>query len=207
MQRTVLSVLLAWAIAAFADDCTYHNPVIAGEFPDPSVIRVGDDYYATATAAGWAPLFSIAQSKDLLHWTFVGAVFNERPAWSASSYWAPELVQHNDEFYVYYTARKKDGPLCVAVATAKRPTGPYTDRGPLVCQVDGSIDAAHFVDRDGTRYLLWKEDGNSRRVRSVIWIQRLAADGISLQGAAPRGDPQRPALGRQGGRRPVSADA
>jgi beta-xylosidase len=176
-------VWLAWACVAVAGDCSYRNPVLPGDFPDPSVIRVGHDYYATATETGWAPLFSIAHSFDLVHWKLVGAVFEDRPAWSSSSYWAPELVHHQSKFYVYYTARKKDGPLCVAVAVADSARGPYTDRGPLVCQDDGSIDAAHFVDRDGQRYLIWKEDGNSRRVSSIIWIQRLAQDGVTLQGA------------------------
>src|SRR3954454_13862953 len=175
--------LLAWASIAFAGDCSYRNPVLLGDFPDPSIIRVGQDYYATATETGWAPIFSIAHSADLTHWRVVGAVFDDPPAWSVSNYWAPELVHYRDKFYVYYTARKKDGPLCVAAAVADSPRGPYIDRGPLVCQADGSIDAAHFVDGDGQRYLIWKEDGNSRRVPSVIWMQRLAQDGTSLQGA------------------------
>jgi len=176
-------VFLLWTSLVFAADCSYRNPVLLGDFPDPSVIRVGHDYYATATEPGWAPLFSIAHSIDLVHWRIVGAVFDDPPAWSVSNYWAPELVHYRDKFYVYYTARRKDGPLCVAAAVADSPSGPYTDRGPLVCQDDGSIDGAHFVDGDGQRYLIWKEDGNSRRVPSVIWMQRLAQDGVTLQGA------------------------
>jgi xylan 1,4-beta-xylosidase len=175
--------LLVWTSFVYAAPCSYRNPVLAGDFPDPSVIRVGHDYYATATETGWAPLFSIAHSTDLVHWQLIGAVFEEPPAWSVSNYWAPELVHYRGKFYLYYTARKKDGPLCVAVAVADAPRGPYTDHGPLVCQADGSIDAAHFVDRDGQRYLVWKEDGNSRRVPSIIWMQHLAQDGVSLQGA------------------------
>jgi len=78
MKRTLQlwsGVLRVWSSIVFAGDCTYRNPVLLGEFPDPSVIRVGRDYYATATETGWAPLFSIAQSTDLIHWRIVGAVW------------------------------------------------------------------------------------------------------------------------------------
>ncbi len=183
-MRTLLLALALWLPTALAEPCLYQNPVIDGEFPDPTVIRVGHDYYAMATAAEWEPLFSIAQSADLVHWRFVGAVFDERPQWSTGSYWAPELVEHAGRFYVYYTARSRQGPLCVAVAIAERVTGPYRDHGPLVCQEAGSIDAAHFVDAEGRRYLLWKEDGNSRRLPTPIWLQRLDTDGTTLVGAA-----------------------
>ncbi len=54
---------------------TYTNPVIAGDFPDPSVIRVGEDYYATATTGGWSPEFPILHSTDLINCKTVGAVF------------------------------------------------------------------------------------------------------------------------------------
>src|SRR4051812_39376991 len=94
--RTWLIALLAWTSVAFAGDCSYRNPVLLGEFPDPSVIRVGQDYYATATETGWEPIFSIAHSTDLIHWRVVGAVFENPPAWSSSSYWAPELVHYRD---------------------------------------------------------------------------------------------------------------
>ena len=59
---------------------------------------------------------------------------------------------------------RRDGPLCIAVADAARPQGPYTDRGPLVCQDAGSIDAMPIRDENGRRYLVWKEDGNSRKL-------------------------------------------
>src|SRR5215210_8353724 len=112
---------------------TYSNPVIAGDYPDPSVIRVGDDYWATITSGEWAPLFPILHSRDLVNWETVGAVFPHRPAWTVRNFWAPEIVEDRGRFFVFYTARKRGGPLCVAVATAARPTGPYTDHGPLVC--------------------------------------------------------------------------
>jgi beta-xylosidase len=126
--------------AAAQSRAVYTNPALAGDYPDPSVIRVGQDYWATATSSEWAPEFPILHSRDLVNWRVVGAVFQKRPAWSVGNYWAPEIAEDRGRFYIYYTAKKKDGPLCVAVATARRPQGPYTDHGPLVCQEVGSID-------------------------------------------------------------------
>ncbi|HEX8459306.1 MAG TPA: family 43 glycosylhydrolase [Pyrinomonadaceae bacterium] len=161
---------------------TYTNPVIAGDFPDPSVIRVGDDYWTTATSGEWSPIFVIMHSRDLVHWEARGAVFNARPAWAARNFWAPELQQFGNRFYVYYTARMKNGPLCVAVASASVPEGPYTDHGTLVCQEIGSIDAVAAADEAGDVYLIWKEDGNSRNQPTPLWAQKLSADGTRLVG-------------------------
>ena len=161
---------------------SYANPVLRGDYPDPSVIRVGDDYWATATTSQWAPIFPLLHSTDLVSWRRVGAVFQTPPAWSAGSYWAPEIAQDHGRFFVYYTARKKGGPLCVAVADAARPDGPYTDRGPLVCQEAGSIDAMSIRDENGQRYVVWKEDGNSRKLPTPLWAQPLSEDGTAVVG-------------------------
>jgi xylan 1,4-beta-xylosidase len=158
------------------------NPVLRGDYPDPSVIRVGRDYWATATTSQWAPIFPLLHSTDLVSWRLTGSVFQSPPSWSAGSYWAPEISQDAGRFFVYYTARRKDGPLCVAVADAGSPQGPYTDRGPLVCQDVGSIDAAAVTDENGRRYLVWKEDGNSQKRPTPLWAQPLSPDGTALTG-------------------------
>jgi beta-xylosidase len=51
---------------------TYHNPVIAGDFPDPTVIRVGDTYYAATSSSEWALPYRLFQSKDLINWEYIG---------------------------------------------------------------------------------------------------------------------------------------
>jgi beta-xylosidase len=160
----------------------YANPAIAGDYPDPSVIRVGRDYWATATTSEWAPEFPLLHSRDLVNWEVRGAVFHKRPSWSVGNYWAPEISEHRGRYYVYYVARKKGGSLCVAVATASKPQGPYRDHGPLVCQDAGSIDPMAVTDEKGQRYLTWKEDGNSRSLPTPIWAQRLSNDGTRLLG-------------------------
>ncbi len=165
-----------------AVETQYQNPVLAGDYPDPSAIRVGRDYWATATTSQWAPIFPLLHSTDLVNWRLVGHVFQTPPAWSAGSYWAPEIAQDRGRFFVYYTARKRDGPLCVAVADSPTPQGPYTDHGPLVCQDAGSIDAAAVRDEHGRLHLVWKEDGNSRKLPTPLWAQPLSDDGTKLMG-------------------------
>lgn len=161
----------------------YQNPVRAGDYPDPSVIRVGDDYWATATSSEWAPHFPLLHSRDLVNWEIKGHVFEQMPSWAKANFWAPEISQHNGKFFIYYTAREQaSNHLAVAVATADHPAGPYTDHGALIAQEAGSIDAMPFTDAKGVRWLIWKEDGNSRKLPTPLWIQRLREDGLALIG-------------------------
>jgi beta-xylosidase len=118
----------------------------------------------------------------------VGHIFQTPPAWvedgvtSDAHFWAPELVVDKGRFFVIYTAQKKNGPLCVAMATAPQVSGPYTDHGPLVCQELGSIDGTLIRDENDTLFLVWKEDGNSRDLPTPIWAQRMSEDGTQLVG-------------------------
>jgi beta-xylosidase len=188
IRRKAALLMLALLLVASATTAnaqrraTYTNPVEAGDFPDPSITRVGQDFWASATTSEWGPEFPVLHSRDLVNWEIVGAVFQKRPAWAVGSFWAPEISQDRGRFFVYYVGRKRGGPLCVAVATAPRPQGPYTDHGPLVCQEVGSIDPFPVTDENGQRYLLWKEDGNSVSKPTPIWAQRLSPDGTKLLG-------------------------
>ncbi|MBI3414452.1 MAG: family 43 glycosylhydrolase [Verrucomicrobia bacterium] len=174
--------LLACSAPAKPKEATYANPVLGGDFPDPSVIRAGDDFWATATTSEWAPIFPLLRSRDLVNWKIEGAVFTKRPEWSVGNYAAPELTEFRRRYLVYYVARKKDGPLTIAVASAARPGGPYTDHGPLVSQEMGSIDPDMTLDEAGDPHLIWKEDGDSRKKPAVIWAQKLNDDGTQLVG-------------------------
>jgi beta-xylosidase len=161
---------------------TFENPVADGDYPDPSVIRHGNVYWATATSSEWGPQFPLLHSTDLVNWEQAGSVFAHRPAWAVANFWAPEISEYRGRYYVYYVGRKKGGPLAVAVATADKPEGPYTDHGPLVAQDAGSIDPVPVTNEKGERWLLWKEDGNSRKLPTIIWAQRLDDKGVELQG-------------------------
>ena len=182
LGRWLVCAALVFPVAAGSAEVTYQNPVIPGDHPDPSIIRVGKDYWATCTSSAWGPLFPLLHSRDLVIWEQTGAVLNQRPDWAVGDFWAPEISEYHGKYFVYFVGRQHDGRLAVAVATAKKPGGPYTDHGPLVAQADGSIDPMPVTDVDGARYLIWKEDGNSRGQPTPIWAQRLDDDGTKLVG-------------------------
>ncbi len=162
------------------------NPVLPGDRPDPSVIKIGDTYWATATSNEWAPLFPVFKSDDLQNWELVTYVFPDgAPEWAARHFWAPELAydEQQDRVYAYYTARDKESNrLSSAVASADRPEGPYFDHGPLVAQELGSIDAYEYRDLDGRLYMMWKEDGNSQGEPTPMWAQEINEERTRLLG-------------------------
>jgi xylan 1,4-beta-xylosidase len=175
-------VFVSVLFAAAQRPVTYKNPVLAGDYPDPSVIRVGKDFWATATSSEWGPQFPLLHSRDLVNWKIAGVVFSKRPAWAVGNFWAPEISRDGGRNFIYYVGRKQNGPLCVAVAVATRPSGPYKDHGPLICQEVGSIDPFPVRDEEGHRYLIWKEDGNSVNKPTPLWAQPLSEDGTKLEG-------------------------
>src|SRR6185437_10054341 len=179
LGMALMIVLCAMAVSVARAE----NPVIPGDHPDPSIIRVGATYWMTSTSGDWSPQFVLYRSDDLQHWKSAGAVFPHQPEWASGSFWAPEIVSDGGRVLVYYVGRKRGGgPLCVAAATAAQPEGPYTDHGPMVCEQDGSIDPAFARDEHGKPYLIWKEDGNSQRKPTPIWTQPLTDDLVHLTG-------------------------
>jgi xylan 1,4-beta-xylosidase len=179
-----LLILVAFAAPADAIDNPphYQNPVYSGDFPDPSVVRIGPEYWAAGTAngGGFPP---ILRSPDLVHWTLAGSIFQKSPSWaSGDRFWAPELARQGDNYLAYYSAQRQSGSMCVAVAISDNPIGPYEDRGPLVCQPDGSIDPSVVRNNSGWPFLVWKEDRNAQGVTTVLWIQPLSSDGTALTG-------------------------
>lgn len=156
--------------------------VLPGDFPDPSIAKIGDSYWATATTSNWAPAFPLLESKDLVHWELKGHVFKDLPAWSDYYFWAPEISYEKNKVYVYYAAHKRDGNLCVAVASADSPEGPYKDHGTLMCEKAGSIDAFPFRDNSGKLFLVWKEDGNSVKQPTPIWAMEMNEQRTQLIG-------------------------
>lgn len=179
-MRIKLKVLLFLSFLSFQSIA--QRLVLPGDYPDPSVVKIGDTYWATATTSNWLPAFPLLKSSDLINWHSVGNIFTEKPDWADYYFWAPEISYENGKVYVYYTAHKKDGNLCVGVASADKPEGPYKDHGPLICQKDGSIDGFPMRDESGKLYLIWKEDGNSVGRPTPIWIQEMNEERTALLG-------------------------
>lgn len=164
---------------------TYTNPIFDEDFPDPTVIRVADGFfYAYATqgeVAGKTHNIQVARSRDLVRWERLGDALPVKPAWAnqTQKFWAPHVSRHGDTFYLYYSADPNTlTGLCLAVATAKQPQGPFTDIGkPLKCGASFvNIDPMAFDDPlTGKRLLYWGSGFEPLRV------QELAADRVSFQ--------------------------
>ena len=156
--------------------------VMRGDHADPSVVKIGDSYWASATTSNWFPAYPLLQSKDLVNWKSRGYIFNQLPAWADYYFWAPEITYDGGKVYVYYAAHKKGGNLCLGIASADRPEGPYKDHGPIMCETDGSIDAFPMRDETGKLYIIWKEDGNSVNKATPIWAQAMNEERTALTG-------------------------
>ncbi len=170
--------------AAFA------NPVLDRDFPDPAVLRGTDGYYysyATQTtgADGRTINIQVARSRDLVAWEHLGDALPAKPSWASRTqdFWAPDVVQHGGRYYLYYSAKPdaalsdESRGLCLAVATAERPEGPFTDSGrPLQCGPGFvNIDPMAFDDPETGRRLLYWGSGFG-----PIKVQELAEDRISF---------------------------
>jgi beta-xylosidase len=156
--------------------------VLPGDHPDPSIVKIGNDYWASATTSNWMPAYPLLKSTDMVNWTMQGYVFNKLPDWADYYFWAPEISYENGKVYVYYAAHKKGGNLCLGIASADKPEGPYKDSGPLMCQEVGSIDAFPVRDENGKLYLIWKEDANSVKKPTPIWAMEMKEDRSGLVG-------------------------
>ena len=139
---------------------TYHNPIRTGMFPDPSIIRVGDDYYMANSTFIFFPCIPISHSKDLIHWEIIGHAITN-PAWAliddlegGRGYWAPDISYKNGRFYVTATYRLNDTGTVrrrQIVVSSDKPEGPYSE--PFYIDEDG-IDPSLFHDTDGRSYML-----------------------------------------------------
>jgi arabinan endo-1,5-alpha-L-arabinosidase len=165
------------------------NPVIDANFPDPAAIKAADGYYyvyaTQGEVGGKMQNIQTARSRDLLTWERLGDALPGKPNWASRTqdFWAPHVSRHDGKYYLYYSAKpdialedKKSG-LCLAVAAATKPEGPFTDMGkPLQCG-DGfiNIDPMAYDDpATGKRLLYWGSGFGP------IKVQELASDRISF---------------------------
>lgn len=138
----------------------YHNPIVTGAHPDPSVIRVGEDYYMVNSSFTFFPCIPILHSKDLINWKIIGHAVTERDYLNIDDLedgrgiWAPDISYHKGRFYIVATYRLNDGgPIYrkQMVVSSDQPQGPYSK--PVFLEEDG-IDPSLFTDDDGKRYML-----------------------------------------------------
>ncbi|MCR5100582.1 MAG: family 43 glycosylhydrolase [Butyrivibrio sp.] len=138
----------------------YHNPIRRGMYPDPSICRVGDDYYMVNSSFIFFPCIPISHSKDLINWEIIGYAITN-PKWAhldelegGRGYWAPDISYYEEKFYITATYRLNDVPPTYRrqiVVSSDKPEGPYCE--PSFIDEDG-IDPSIFNDDDGRRYML-----------------------------------------------------
>ena len=139
---------------------TYLNPIVAGDHPDPSVLKDGDDYYMVFSTFDTYPGLIIWHSKDLVNWEPVVAALHK----NVGNVWAPDLAKVKGRYYIYFPARGSNFAIW-----ADNIKGPWSD--PIDLRV-GNIDPGHAIGTDGKRYLFL----------SGGKIVQLSDDGLSIEG-------------------------
>lgn len=137
------------------------NAIFAGDYPDPSIVRVGQDYYMTHSSFHYTPGLLIWHSRNLIDWKPIAHAITEHVG---GSIMAPDLIYYEGLFYIYFPAGSSNW-----VVTAENPAGPWSK--PIDLKI-GYIDPGHAVDQAGNRFL-FLSDGHQ------IGLSR---DGLSTTG-------------------------
>lgn len=166
IKRFISAILFAGIFSGHSAlaQTTLVNPVLTGFYPDPSVVRVGPDYYLVNSTFSYFPGIPIFHSKDLKNWKQIGNVI-DRPSQMdfmgeklTRGLFAPAISYHSGTYYVTCTDIDHDGNF---IATAKNPAGPWSD--PVrVPQVRG-IDPSLYFDDDQKAYIVYNSDAPDRK--------------------------------------------
>ena len=154
----------------------YRNPILNGFYPDPSVTRVGKDYYLVNSTFAYFPGIPVWHSTDLVHWTQIGNAI-DRPGMLdfkrlglSRAVFAPSIDEHDGTFYILNTCVDCGGNFLI---TARDPKGPWSD--PVWLPSVGGIDASIFFDDDGRTWILNNDEppGPAEyQGHRAIWIQQ-----------------------------------
>ncbi|HEX8197254.1 MAG TPA: glycoside hydrolase 43 family protein [Pyrinomonadaceae bacterium] len=165
-------------------DGTYKNPILHADYSDPDAVRVGDDFYMTASSFNAAPGLPILHSKDLVNWKLVNYVFTKQPPYNVfdktqhgGGVWAPSIRYHNGEFYIFYP----DPDFGIYMTKTKNPAGEWSEPL-LIKEAKGWIDPAPLWDTDGNAYLVSAFAGSRAGIKSVLIVSRMSRDGTKLLG-------------------------
>lgn len=154
-------ILLAFLLCVVSEVCMGGEvALLTGDYPDPTILRDGDDYYMTHSPFCYMPGFLIWHSTDLLHWEPIGRMLQE----TNGDLWAADLVKCNGKYYIYYPANGTN-----YVMWADNIRGPWST--PIDLHLQG-IDPGHVQGADGTRWLH----------TSGGYVARLSDDGLSSAG-------------------------
>jgi len=167
------------SICGFSLVESYRNPVLRGMHPDPSIVRVGEDYYMVHSSFLFFPCIPISHSRDLIHWKTIGYAVTDE-VWAKEymgdleggrGFWAPDISFSNGKFYICATLRNNDDAPYIQtqmITSSIHPEGPYET--PFIHNLLG-IDPSLFTDEDGKRYLL---------INRGVRIMEISQDGKQL---------------------------
>jgi alpha-N-arabinofuranosidase len=162
------------------------NPILTGFYPDPSIVRRGEDYYLVNSSFSYFPGVPLFHSRDLVHWTQLGSVLT-RPsqlqldsAGVSRGIFAPVIREHAGTFYMITTIADRGN----FVVTTKDPAGAWSDPVWLP-EIADAIDPSLFFDDDGKAYIVNNGPPIGQPLYSghrAIWIQRFDAVAMKLVG-------------------------
>lgn len=169
------------------DRALIQNPILPGFNPDPSIVRVGDDYYIATSTFEWYPGVQIHHSRDLVHWRLLtrplrrASQLDMRGDPDSCGVWAPCLTHTDGLFWLIYTDVKRYGRTSVAgasgaslrdfhnyLATCRAIDGEWSD--PIYLNSSG-FDPSLFHDEDGRKYLvnmLWDHRPGHNRFAGIL---------------------------------------
>ena len=158
----------------------YTNPILQGDYSDPDVIRVGEDFYMTSSSFTYLPGLPILHSRDLVHWEQIGYAAErlpfaryDRPAHKCGT-WAPSIRWHRGLFYVYVCLPDEG----LFAFTAEHPSGPWTCH--YVKDVCGWIDPCPLFASDGTVWLVHGFAASRVGINNLLFVHRMSDDGLQV---------------------------
>lgn len=170
-------------------DRIYQNPILPGCYPDPSVCRVGEDYYLVTSTFEYFPGLPIFHSRDLVNWRQIGHVL-DRPSQlpldgleASRGLYAPTIRYHNGIFYVINTLVLGNDIGRNFIVTATDPAGDWSE--PYWLDDAPGIDPSLFFDKDGRCYYTGNRiplGGEQCHGHREIWLQEVDLDTMQLVG-------------------------
>jgi beta-xylosidase len=155
----------------------YRNPVIHADYSDPDVVRVGDDFYLTASSFHCTPGLPILHSRDLVNWSIVGHALTNLPSQyydevrAGHGVWAPAIRWHAGRFWIIVGLPDHG----LYVITAERAEGPWSPPHQLVAG-KGLIDPCMLWDDDGQAYVVHAYARSRSGLRNRLHVRPVSPD-------------------------------
>ena len=164
-------------------DGTFCNPIIHADYSDPDVIRVGEDFFLTASSFNCTPGLPILHSKDLVNWTIINHAVKNLPHPRYSEFqpgcgiWAPSLRFHAGKFWIFFPMPDEG----IYVTTANHPAEKWSEPH-CVQEGKGLIDPCPLWDDDGQAYLVHAYARSRSGLKHLLRVRPMAPDGLRLLG-------------------------